>query len=106
MFDGAVHRDENDYFKWEGREHQTMCYPGLKLFRYPKKVKVNKKKDKDMCDKHFHSNSDFTAGIFSVGCSCEYNKTLGIYLFTGTVPQSLMVSLFYFSQIFLHFLFV
>ena len=26
MFDRAVHRDESDYFEWEGREHETMCY--------------------------------------------------------------------------------
>ena len=81
MFDRAVHRDETDYIDWNGREHATMCYPNLKLFRYPKKVKVNSKIDKDLCEKNFHSNSDFTAGIFSVGCACEYNTTLGMYFF-------------------------
>ena len=79
MFDRAVHRDETDYTEWNGREHATMCYPNLKLFRNPKKVKVNSKIDKDLCEKHFHSNSDFTAGIFSIGCACEYNTTLGMY---------------------------
>ena len=75
----AVHRDETDYVDWNGREHATMCYPNLKLFRYPKKVKVNSKIDKDLCEKNFNSNSDFTAGIFSLGCACEYNTTLGMY---------------------------
>ena len=79
MFDRALQRDETDYTEWNGREHATMCYPNLKLFRYPKKVKVNSKIDKDLCEKHFHSNSDFTAGIFSIGCACEYNTTLGMY---------------------------
>ena len=79
MFERAVHRDETDYVDWNGREHATMCYPNLKLFRYPKKVKVNSKIDKDLCEKNFNSNSDFTAGIFSLGCACEYNTTLGMY---------------------------
>ena len=79
MFERAVHRDETDYVDWNGREHATMCYPNLKLFRYPKKVKVNSKIDKDLCEKKFNSNSDFTAGIFSLGCACEYNTTLGMY---------------------------
>ena len=57
-----------------------MCYPNLKLFRYPKKVKVNSKKDPDLCKKSFNSNSDFTAGIFSLGCACEFNTTLGFEL--------------------------
>ena len=80
MFDNAVHREETDYVKWEGREHETMCYPNLKLFRFPKKVQVNKKVDKDMCEKNFPSDTEFTAGIFTIGCACEYNTTLGKYI--------------------------
>ena len=57
-----------------------MCYPGLKLFRYPKKFRVNKKTDKDLCDKKYETQSGFTAGIFTLGCACEYNTTLGFEL--------------------------
>ena len=80
MFDNVADRNPEDYVPLEGREHQTMCYPNLKLFRYPKKVEVNKKKDADLCRKEFQSHTDFTAGIFSLGCACEYNTTLGMYL--------------------------
>ena len=79
MFANMADRNPEDYIAWEGREHQTMCYPNLKLFRYPKKVEVNKKKDADLCRKEFQSHADFTAGIFSLGCACEYNTTLGMY---------------------------
>ena len=58
MFEVAEHRDETEYIRWEGREHPTMCYPGLKLFRYPKKFRVNKKTDKDLCDKNMKHNLD------------------------------------------------
>ena len=77
MFATATHRDETAYFDWTGGEHPTMCYPNMKLFRYPKKVRVNAKKDPDLCKKAFQSHSDFTAGIFSMGCAYEYNTTLG-----------------------------
>ena len=55
MFEVAEHRDETEYLRWEGREHPTMCYPGLKLFRYPKKFRVYKKTDKDLCDKKYET---------------------------------------------------
>ena len=80
LFKIATVRDDSDYVEWDGGEHPTMCYPNLKLFRYPKKVKVNSKKDPDLCKKSFNSNSDFTAGIFSLGCACEFNTTLGFEL--------------------------
>ena len=37
MFERATRRDDSEYVEWNGREHETMCYPNLKLFRYPKK---------------------------------------------------------------------
>ena len=80
MFEVAEHRNETKYIRWEGREHLTMCYPGLKLFRYPKKFRVNKKTDKDLCDKKYETQSGFTAGIFTLGWACEYNTTLGFEL--------------------------
>ena len=80
MFERATRRDDSEYIEWNGREHETKCYPNLKLFRYPKKVKVNKKNDPDLCKKLFQFNSDFTAGIHSIGCACEFNTTLGFEL--------------------------
>ena len=32
-----------------------------------------------LCRKEFQSHTDFTAGILSLGCACEYNTTLGMY---------------------------
>ena len=79
-FENAIERNPEDYVPWRGGEHPTMCYPSLKLFRYPKRVKISAKKDTDACDKKFQSHSDFTAGIFTVGCACPYNTTLGFEL--------------------------
>ena len=33
--------------------------------------------DADLCEKNFSYHSDFCAGIYSVGCACEYNITFG-----------------------------
>ena len=53
----------------------------MKLFRYPKKIKVNKtSKTSESCRKGFLKHSDFAAGIFTLGCCCEYNITLGFEL--------------------------
>ena len=29
--------------------------------------------------KNFPSDTEFTAGIFTIGCACEYNTTVGKY---------------------------
>jgi hypothetical protein len=76
-FINATKRDEVEYLPYVGREHPTMCYPNNKLKEYPKKYKVNNRKDKDLCEKAFKGHKDFTAGIFSLGCACEYNITIG-----------------------------
>lgn len=76
----AKNRDDTFYQPYVGREHPTMCYPNNKLKEYPKKYKVNNRKDKDLCEKAFSGHKDFTSGIFSLGCACEYNITLGFEL--------------------------
>ena len=44
----------------------------MKLFRYPKKIKVNKTSNtSDSCRKGFLKHSDFAAGIFTPGCCFE-----------------------------------
>lgn len=83
-------RYEDDYIPWYNMseeqpsnqlpEHSTQCYPSLPLLRFPKKYRVNRQVDSDYCDKSFNSHSNFSNGIFSVGCSCQYNITFGFEL--------------------------
>ena len=79
-FINAKSRDEVEYIPYDGQEHPTMCYPNNKLLEHPKKYKVNSRKDKDLCEKAFKGHKDFTAGIFSLGCACTHNITLGFEL--------------------------
>ena len=78
LFRNAAHRDENAYYEYESSEEpRTMCYPNNPTIKHPKKYEVNKVKDKDLCEKAFFGHSDFAAGIFTAGCACKYNITLG-----------------------------
>ena len=54
-----------------------MCYPNNPTVKHPKKYEVNNVKDKDLCEKAFLGHSAFTAGVFTAGCACKYNITLG-----------------------------
>ena len=78
-FHNASKRSNTDYFLWTDpiREHPTQCYPMLPLWRHPSKYSVSKQVDSDLCDKTFTYHNDFCAGIYSVGCACEANITLG-----------------------------
>ena len=77
-FRNAANRDENNYYDYESdMEPKTMCYPNNPTVRHPKKYLVNRVKDKDLCEKAFIGHSDFTAGIFTAGCACKFNITLG-----------------------------
>ena len=79
-FINAKKRDDAQYIPYVGREHPTMYYPNNKLKEYPKKYEVNHRIDKDLCEKAFNTHKDFTAGIFSLGCACPYNVTIGFEL--------------------------
>ena len=81
-FENAVRRSNTDVYQWEdpSLEHPTMCYPNLPIWRYPSKYKVSQQPDADLCDKSFSYHGDFSAGIFSVGCGCPANITLGFEL--------------------------
>ena len=57
-----------------------MYYPNNKLKEYPKKYEVNNRKDQDLCEKALNTHKDVTAGIFSLGCACPYNVTIGFEL--------------------------
>ena len=83
-------RYEDDYIPWfdpadelpstQLPEHPSMCYPTLPLLCFPKKYRVSRQVDSDYCAKSFNSHSSFSNGIFSVGCSCEFNITFGFEL--------------------------
>ena len=76
----AIHVDEM-YVDWpDNEEHSTQFYPGFRIFRYPKKYRVNGRTDSDFCEKAFNQKTDFSYGVFSVGCACKYNITYGFEL--------------------------
>ena len=83
----ATRRNPNSYILYDGPEHPTMCYPNHRIVRLPKKYKVNNTVDADLCKKAFIGHSDFTAGIFSVGCGCEFNTTFGFELMINKESQ-------------------
>ena len=81
-FRDAVPREEHVYYEYEEtQEPKTMCYPNHPTIRHPKQYEVNKVKDKDLCEKAFIGHSDFAAGIFTAGCACRYNITLGFEIY-------------------------
>ena len=81
-FGDAVPREEHVYYEYEEtQELKTMCYPNHPTIRHPKQYEVNKVKDKDLCEKAFIGHSDFAAGIFTAGCACRCNITLGFEIY-------------------------
>ena len=78
----AKRRSNSDYYLWPdvNTEHPLQCYPTLPLWRYPSKYKVSDQVDADLCDKAFVYHGDFSAGVYSVGCCCSANITLGFEL--------------------------
>ena len=78
-FSNAEKRSNSDYYAWTDpiREHPTQCYPMLPLWRHPSKYTVSKQADADLCDKTFTYHDNFCAGIYSVGCACPANITMG-----------------------------
>ena len=78
-FSNAEKRSNSDYYAWTDpiREDPTQCYPMLPLWRHPSKYTVSKQADADLCDKTFTYHDDFCAGIYSVGCACPANITMG-----------------------------
>ena len=41
---------------------------------------VNGRTDRDLCEKSFNKKTDFSYGVFSIGCACKLNITLGFEL--------------------------
>ena len=81
-FSNAVRRSNTDVYQWPDptTEHPTQCYPSLPLWRFPNRYKVSKLADGELCEKSFTYHGDFCSGIFSIGCACSANTTLGFEL--------------------------
>ena len=81
-FLNAAVRSEDDYVDWEDpdMEHPTQFYPNWKIWRYPKKYVVRNVSDCEFCEKSFNKHTDFSYGVFYVGCACPLNITYGYEL--------------------------
>ena len=81
-FLNAATRTEDDYIGWEDPEleHPTQFYPNWKIWRYPKRYVVRNISDCEFCEKSFNKHTDFSYGVFSVGCACPLNITYGYEL--------------------------
>ena len=78
----AATRSDDDYIDWEDpeKEHPTQFYPNWPIFRFPKKYIVRNVSDCEFCSKSFNKHTNFSVGVFSVGCACPYNITYGYEL--------------------------
>lgn len=78
----AAVRSSDDYVDWEDKEeeHPTQFYPNWPIWRFPKKYVVRNVSDCDFCEKSFNKHTDFSYGVFSVGCACPLNITYGYEL--------------------------
>lgn len=78
-FLSAAVRSQDDYVEWENTEveHPSQYYPNWPIWRYPKKYLVRNVSDCEFCTKEFNKHTDFSYGVFSVGCACPKNITYG-----------------------------
>ena len=81
IFENAAERVTTDYFKWEGGEHETQCYPLWDLLYHPSSYQIGKNKNRneeEKCQKKIPGKDrKFAYGVFSVGCACSKNITYG-----------------------------
>ena len=89
IFTSAAQRFSSDYI-WtdenEPKDISTQFYPNWDLIRLPKKYIVRSTQDQDFCNKNYNKTSGFSFGIFSVGCTCSCNITLGFEI--NLTPES------------------
>ena len=64
----------------------TQFYPNWPLYRYLKKYDIRGSSDQEICNKSYQKEKEFQGGIFSVGCYCDLNITLGFEIMTK--PES------------------
>ena len=64
------------YVDWPiNEEHSIQFYPGFRIFRYPKKYRVNGRSDSDFCEKAFNQKTDFSYDVFiTYGFELMLNK--------------------------------
>ena len=80
MYKQATKRkdDGSEYFSWDGESHPCMFYPNWKIVRWPSNYQI--KGSKSTCNKEQNKPRDHSYGLFSVGCACPLNITLGFEL--------------------------
>ena len=78
MFRNSTKRKDEDYrnYNWvqEG-EVATQFYPNWRIYRWPRSYSVPK--TRTSCNKKYQSSKGFSFGLFTVGCGCPRNITLG-----------------------------
>ena len=80
-FRNASQRSSTDYTVYppNGGELPSQYYPNWRPLRYPEHYNVPKSR-KDSCNKTYKQTKGFSFGLFTVGCACPRNITLGFEL--------------------------
>ena len=81
MFRNSATRRNEDYvdYPWEEEgEVATQYYPNWEILRWPRAYSVPK--SKTSCNKKYRNSKGFSFGLFTVGCGCRRNITLGSIL--------------------------
>ena len=80
-------RYSEDYYEYKESgvffEHPLAFYPSHPLISYPKKYVISNSVDEEICSKSYPSHSDFSGGLFTIGCSCELSITFGFEVTIG-----------------------
>ena len=83
-----VQRYKEDYIEYKEPgvffEHPLAFYPAHPLITYPKKYIVSNSVTEENCSKTFPTHSDFSGGIFTIGCSCPISITYGFEVLYGS----------------------
>ena len=86
-FEKSPQRYQEDYLPYEESgvfaEHSLAFYPMFPLHSWPKRYRIGNNSDEDDCTKNYPVHSDFSGGVFSVGCGCSNNVTYGFELIIG-----------------------
>ena len=77
-FRNAAQRHSDDYtiYPPNATELPSQFYPNWRPLRYPEHYNVPKSKT-DSCNKNYKQTKGFAFGLFTVGCACPRNITLG-----------------------------
>ena len=89
MFRNSIVRKNEDYlyYDWDQEgEVATQYYPNWRIIRWPRTYSVPK--SRTSCNKKFKNSKGFSFGLFTVGCGCARNITLGKLNVNHPVPAS------------------